>query len=434
MTNGALKEDIKPIMTNDRPQAVWYGLIVFSAMLYSLVGLLVQLATDDISTMEATLARGLVQGCFCLFSMRGTKSRKAVTFLPDLQSDRNLVYGRATVGAVGFIFYFHAVAVLPLGDGLTVASLYPISATIATRIILKEKVHWTAILAMTTAIAGVIMVCQPHFIFEHIEGTATENATLTESFITSRGISNVTGSIHNTVSMGSHIDSIIKSRTAGYISGLIASTLVGISYVFFRAAKNVHSLQFMASYSVSTVVLSLALSASLPGQELKMPKSVVVGFYLLGQGLLASVAQYLFIFGSTRLPSARASVIQISDIVWGYALQVTVFHVVPNGITAIGAFIVLAGSVMVVLARNVGGGGTWGAPTKTPLTDSADVPSLPSNIDLDAGKKRVRLAAIEADESISVKTVRSAFGDITNNQIATELQESAAKSTTTTAL
>jgi len=344
-----------------RQQLAWYGSIFSSAVLYAVVGMLVQLGASDVSTMELTFARGFVQLVFSLVCMNAGKT--TIPFLPKSPFDRGMVYGRAIMGAIGFICFFHSIAVLPLGDGMAVASMYPISATIAARVVLKEKVRPVAIVAMVISIVGVIMICQPHFIFhQYLDGLDTNSSLIVSSVHGSVKHYSVM-SMHNSSSLvvvnntntgsstGSSIAKAITSRTAGYISGFAASTLIGISYLFFRSAKDVHSLQFMGSYSVSTCILAGMLSMVLPGQQLHVPDTPAIGFVLIGQGFLAAVAQYLFIFGSKHLPSARASVIQISDIVYAYILQVLVFGVDPNMTTVVGALATFGGSVIAVMAK-----------------------------------------------------------------------------------
>jgi drug/metabolite transporter (DMT)-like permease len=93
--------------------------IVLSAILYAVVGMLVKIAAKSVSTAEIALTRGAVQCFFTFVSMRCRRTH--VPILPPNANDKLWVGFRSVVCGFGFLLYFHAIAVLPLGDGKSAA-------------------------------------------------------------------------------------------------------------------------------------------------------------------------------------------------------------------------------------------------------------------------------------------------------------------------
>jgi drug/metabolite transporter (DMT)-like permease len=96
----------------------------------------------------------------------------------------------------------------------------------------------------------------------------------------------------------------------------------------------------MLSTAVVTVALSLVIAIVVPSQQLCAPTNAVIWVPLIGQGLVGSVGLFGYIYGSKLLPTRFASVLQITDVCWGYVLQITVFRSVPTLVSGAGAMLI----------------------------------------------------------------------------------------------
>ena len=70
-----------------------------------------------------------------------------------------------------------------------------------------------------------------------------------------------------------------------------------------------------------TVAVSLALGWTVPAQQMSLPSSASMWACLVGQAVLLTGAQLGFIRSTQELPAYVGSVLQVTDIFWGYMLQ-----------------------------------------------------------------------------------------------------------------
>jgi drug/metabolite transporter (DMT)-like permease len=123
-------------------------------------------------------------------------------------------------------------------------------------------------------------------------------------------------------------------------------------YPIVRVANRggaVNSLHFLFSFATMSIVFSLVLTLSVPGQHFRAPPTARIWAFLLGQGVLIAIAQYGMLLAAKGLPSVIASMLQMSDIFWGYLLQVVVFNEVPTLVTGSGASLIVFSICMAVV-------------------------------------------------------------------------------------
>jgi drug/metabolite transporter (DMT)-like permease len=311
-----------PAVTSQR-NSFYTGLLVAAAWGYALSGMLVQLAVNEAGTSTAQLAlvRALMQGSCVLAGLR----HEGLPVLPPRDTNSKWILLRGLIGATAFILAYHSISCLPLGDATLLFSLYPIVATFVARAALKEKVPPATLWALLVTVAGVVLLCRPSFLF----GPAH----------------------HLAASAASHVEGDpLRSRSVGITCALAAGFLIGLLFPIYRIAAAVNTLHFMLAHSAANVVLAL-LAAALPGQGMSLPSGRVVAF-TLGQGLLSTAAQFCMTLGSKRLPSARASVVTTSEILWAYCLQVAVFRATPDPLAAVGAALVVLALLLSIAGKS----------------------------------------------------------------------------------
>jgi drug/metabolite transporter (DMT)-like permease len=204
-----------------------------------------------------------------------------------------------------------------------VYSLYPIAASFAAWAVLKEKISPIVLWALVSTIAGVVLLCRPSFMFDPAHLAAPSEL---------RG--------HP-----------LRSRTVGIASALASSCFCGLVFVCNRIAKAASTYHFMLSHCAATAVVAL-LALALPGEGLSLPPSGRDAAFQLGQAFLATAAHFCMTVGSKRLPSALASILTTSEILWAYCLQVAAFHVTPDPIAAAGAALVVVSLLLIIAGKS----------------------------------------------------------------------------------
>ena len=102
----------------------------------------------------------------------------------------------------------------------------------------------------------------------------------------------------------------------------------------------------MLSCGAMTVAVSLALGWTVPAQQMSLPSSASMWACLVGQAVLLTGAQLGFIRSTQELPAYVGSVLQVTDIFWGYMLHAAVTSEIPDLLGLLGAALVFV-SVLV---------------------------------------------------------------------------------------
>merc|ERR1719433_1692668 len=88
-----------------------------------------------------------------------------IPIIPSNVSDSYWLIARGAFGGLGFMCYFKAVSCLPLGDAITLFSLYPIVTVIAAWLVLKESLTKMKCASVLLSIFGAVLIARPTFVF-----------------------------------------------------------------------------------------------------------------------------------------------------------------------------------------------------------------------------------------------------------------------------
>ena len=128
--------------------------MILSAFGFSIMSLLVKLASVRIPTGEIVLSRAVLTLVISYLMVRHANLSPWGT-----QRSKLVVRGLLGFGALGF--YYVALARLPLADATTLHYMQPIVTSILAWWILGEKVGWAAAFALACGIGGVMLVVHP---------------------------------------------------------------------------------------------------------------------------------------------------------------------------------------------------------------------------------------------------------------------------------
>ena len=322
-------------------------LVLISAIFYALAGAYVKLAhvRGGLPSTELVFARGIFQGSLVVWGLyvcRNDKQERLIKHPFGQGAARKLVWWRGIIGGAGFLLDYHCMSVLPLGDAITLMSLYPIVTIIMARIFLGEEIKPMHLAVTVASVVGAIFIAQPTFVF----GGGTEDAP-----------------------------------TLGYITGCLGSLCLASILILIRKAGKVgvHTFQLLLSWALFGVIFSLIFG---PYEGTwKLPENSTIWWYTFGVCSVGAGAHFMLNYAGRIAPAGLVSVVRASDIVWAYGFEIFIFLQQPNKFTWIGVVLVL-GSLVAIGIEKVKASSTTKKKIKSRSSDlpsgSADAQEIPS--------------------------------------------------------
>ena len=130
--------------------------MLFSSFCFGLMGLFAKLASSRIPGAEVALVRfGFGIGAVLVLAAAGRVQLHA--------SNKGLLIARGVFGGGGILLYFIALAGGSLTNSTVLNNTYPIFATLAAAVTLKERIGWGTALSLVLSWIGVGMLIHPDF-------------------------------------------------------------------------------------------------------------------------------------------------------------------------------------------------------------------------------------------------------------------------------
>lgn len=293
--------------------------MLISAILYAIAGAFVKLAhvAGGLPSTELVFCRGIFQGSLVvlgLYTCRDEKGQRLI-FHPFGRSiaAKKLVWTRGIIGAAGFLFDYHCMAVLPLGDAITLMSLYPFLTIFLARAFLGEEIRPLHVAVTTASMVGAVFIAQPTFLF------------------------------------GNDFD--LPTSRLGYVTGLLGSCCLACVVTLIRKAGmiGVHQFQLLLSWALLGTIFSV-IAGPFEG-EWKLPASGLIWWYVVGVCAVGGGAHFLLNYAGRLAPAGLVSVVRASDIMWAYACEILIFEQSPNKWTWIGVFLVLSSLLAIAVDK-----------------------------------------------------------------------------------
>ena len=144
--------------------ALW---MLGSALGFSVMSLLVKVASASFPTMELVFARSAFMAVLTFTALR-------LDGASPLGNDRRTLFARGAVGATALSLFYFGIGRLPLGDAVTIQYTAPVWTALTAALILGEKVRPVVALGALVSMAGVVLVARPSVLFG--EGLALDPA------------------------------------------------------------------------------------------------------------------------------------------------------------------------------------------------------------------------------------------------------------------
>eukprot|EP01133_Synstelium_polycarpum_P016156 gene16156-19226_t len=275
--------------------------MVLSAFLFSIMGLLVKLATKRLGSFQVAFIRsvyGLVGCLIILGTMR-------VSPLGD-KSKRLFLTVRGLSGTVSLACYFLTLSTLPLSEAVCVSFTSPVITAALAAVILKEK--WGPIegVCAVLSLTGVAVIAKPEFIF----GSPTDS------------------------NLGGHL------RLIYILIGILGSVFAGISFVAVRKiGPGTNPFVLVCYFSlVSSVVL---LPMSFIFQSFVAPNLKEWGL-LTALGIVALLAQVSINRGMQLEKAGKAASMNYTQIIFTFIWELLFLHEKLDLFTMLGAGLILS--------------------------------------------------------------------------------------------
>lgn len=298
-----------------------YGLILvlLSAILYAIAGAFVKLTHEEggLPSTEIVMARGIFQGSLVVWGLyvsRDEKQQRLIYKPFGAGAARKIVWIRGILGGAGFLFDYHCMAVLPLGDAITLMSLYPFLTIFLARLFLQEEIKPLHLVVTVASVVGAVFIAQPTFVFGR-----DPNAP--------------------------------PAPTIGYFTGIAGSCCLAVVVTAIRKAgkMGVHTFQLLLSWALFGVLFAFVIG---PYEgKWKLPETRQVSWYLAGVCLVGAGTHFMLNYAGRLAPAGLVSVVRSSDIVWAYAIEIKSFGQHPNGYTWLGVVLVLGSLIGVAYEK-----------------------------------------------------------------------------------
>lgn len=276
--------------------------MVGSAFAFSVMTLLVKATGQRLPSQEIVLARGVVTLALSYAMVR----RQG---LHALGTNRRVLLGRGILGFLALSCVYYSVTHLPLADATVLQYLNPSFTALLGAIVLRERIGAPLVVATVTSVAGMLLVAKPAFLSGSAGGFRPD---------------------------------------AFAVAIAVAGAFLGAgAYVLVRILKKTED--------PLVIVLYLPL-VTVPGTVPLVWHDFVwpVGsdwLLLVGVGLATQAAQVFLTKGLMADTAGRAMAFSYLQVVFATAWGAAFFHEIPDAWTMLGAGLVVAGALVVLLVR-----------------------------------------------------------------------------------
>lgn len=331
-----------------------YGLflLLISAILFSGMGCFLKLASNTgVPSTQLVFLRAVFQGTLVVVGLCTSREQISTITPDDCSNDVEklppqlqpqprararllisipfgsniheiqVVIVRGILGGCGFIMYFYSISAIPIGDAITLFSLYPIHTLFIAYFYLGEEIRLSHIFSTVASVIGATLIAGPTFL------TLSDN----------------------------HENNDLNS--IGYVTALIGSFFGAFVIILIRKAGTlgVSTLQLLFSWSTFGVLFSLLFRYIFDALQMEMkwriPPSHESWFYILGMCMIGSMAHFLLNYAARMAPAGLSSIVRSSDILFAYLWEVLIFGVTPMWTTILGVILVLTSLSVIAIEK-----------------------------------------------------------------------------------
>jgi drug/metabolite transporter (DMT)-like permease len=250
--------------------------------------------------------------------------------------EKKIVILRGIVGGgFGFICYFYSIKSLPLGDAVTLFSIYPIYTIFMAKCILNEDITFTHVILTITNLIGGIMIAGPSFLSLRNLGRHND---------------------HPENGNNNDYESNQQYHSLGYATALAGGFFAASVVVLIRkaGAMGIHTLQLLFSWCcfglLSSILFGITIGKTVEGPWI-WPPNLKSWLCILVTVILGTAAHFLLNYAGRFAPAGLCAIVRSTDILWAYILEVLVFKETPNTTTIVGVVMIVISLSMIALEK-----------------------------------------------------------------------------------
>ncbi len=129
-------------------------LMLLASLTFAVMGGFAKVLTQQLPALEVTFFRNIF-GVLIIGA--------AIWKVPLKQSGGKplLLFFRGAMGFLALLAYFYIMGKIPLGEAITYNKTSPLFVAFFAWLFLREKLHWSALIALILGFAGIVLIAQP---------------------------------------------------------------------------------------------------------------------------------------------------------------------------------------------------------------------------------------------------------------------------------
>jgi drug/metabolite transporter (DMT)-like permease len=283
--------------------------MALASVLFALMNFFARSASASASWASAGAIRALV-GALVAFAVARVRRKSLVP------SDKKVLFWRSFFGTLSMMGTFYALSSrsLSLGDIVTLLNLAPVFLAVLAPILLGERTTAAVGLGIAVALGGVVCVVRPPFVFG--------NAAL----------------------------ALVHGGPSALVTAAIAVATAATTSLAMMMLRRVGQRESAEAIAFHFSLLAAATLGVVALFDFRVPRPRDAVFMVAG-GLCAGFAQLAMTRAYTLEQAARVSAMGYLAVVVSALLGAAVLGERPASIAVLGMFLVIAGGVVVTLAR-----------------------------------------------------------------------------------
>ncbi|GLC34177.1 hypothetical protein PLESTM_000166500 [Pleodorina starrii] len=306
-----------------------------AALVFSFAALFVKLMGSSIPVFQIVAFRSLASFAICAAYARAAR----ISPLFGRRANLRFLISRGLFGAAAMTTYYFSIRMLPLADAVTLFFLNPAITAVVAWAILKEPLGLRGVCGVLVSVCGLILLTRPPFLFGHTGSGSSAGGLHGDG-----GVGVGTAGAGDGAGGGWDRDRLLGSMF-GLLSALLsAGAFISIRYI----GKSEPALVVSVYFHVCAAGSSLApLAAGVPAPAV-WPSGPQWAL-LAGVGCCSFWGQILIGRSFQLLNAARASAINLTQVVYSYLLGLIFLHESLTLFGGGGSVLIAAGAVLVNL-------------------------------------------------------------------------------------
>ncbi|HXG64249.1 MAG TPA: DMT family transporter [Blastocatellia bacterium] len=271
--------------------------MLWGSCAFALMGAFSHLAGERCDWQFVAVARALVAFAISLAIARASGVRLVLW-------EPRILWLRSVAGSIGLICCFYALTHLPISDAVTLTNTSSIWVTLLCWLALGERPAKSVLLAVSAGVTGVVLIQQPHF----QSGKVACLFALLNAFFT-------------------------------------AIAMLGLNRLH-RVDPRAVVAHFSGVSSVATILFVLVTARDARIEQLSNGPTLLLLFMVGAMGVLGQIGMTM---AFARGPAARVSVVSLSQILFGFLLDLLIWQRAINLVSVVGMFLVVAPTAWLLL-------------------------------------------------------------------------------------